>query len=121
MIILKLFEIIFLGLFMWIEIIGLGIFIPMIMYKDIFLEQENFYISPPALIKALFLWQVWVWRNTKATVNLVGRTLLIIIITIISFPHQIIMFIMLIIEEIIYWSFKLFIKIFGMEKENEDN
>ena len=110
-----------------INIIGLIIFIIFLLF---YLIIMGLVISPIAIeylnigyncstakdvFTLIFMWEVYVWESTENILNLVGRIIAIIFVTILAIPLNIIIFIILLpccLVDFICW---LFVKIFGVK------
>lgn len=119
LIFIKLILAIVISVFLGFYIIKMSLLIPLKVIEQ-FHDFDELFTNLKILLVCAFMWQVWVWEATENKINLCGRVLALIFMSIIAVPFNTVMLIILATGELIYLSYCFFKKIFAIRRQDNE-
>lgn len=100
-------------IFLIFYIIIMGLVIPFIAIDELNIGYN--YSTIKDIFLLTFMWKIYTWKATEDILNLAGRIIAMIFVTILAIPLNLSIFIVLLPCELGYFICWLFIKIFGVK------
>lgn len=100
------------------DVVFLGFILPQSAVDGLY-NMDSCLSDKRDFICCIFQWQLFVWEETKDTINMAGIIILEILMTAFALPYNIIALIALVIGEIIRFVIWCFVKCFGKRYKNK--